>query len=354
MLPSLLSLESKLAWPQVRSLITERIQTAVNDKSGGISNGLDEYVYDKVPEIGIMRPIIHLSDTAHGNVPPIVKQKKLEHDALLDNYLKGKATAEDVSASVTTLFQTMLNVNIANNLISGNDPEENKEVVLATWHDIKNHFMQTLMQTNDEEGLLLARKQGIREPLYSYSWLYYNADYYYFDQELSAIAMKAAHELAVKNGFKADDFDKAFRKRCVDTPFNVYWSARNQLVTDIQHRNAPVLNSGKLIDPALSPPKGFKFFYSEHVPKIEKQKGVWYKRVMIVNQQTVTKSGSFDGKRFNAFDFWGDAALDDASVLGYVKNFDIYRNILGVPVKENPSLSMVLDGILYGRFSRKG
>jgi hypothetical protein len=316
------------------------INKAINDKNNGVSIGLDEYIYDETPRV-LNWQYICLSTT--GDAPSIVTERFNDYKSLIKKFINGKATLDDVYASVEGLFQTMLNVNIANNLISGNDPNENGDVLSHAYFAIRRRMVEILQMANANEGLIIARQQGIMQPLNSNSWVYYNSDYHYFDKDLTAIINTVAYKFANENNVKNIDFEKYYSSCFVgDGSFTSLFNSPNGLVSGIQQKNAPMLNSGRLIDPNLTPPVGFKFFYSEYVSKIEAENGMMYKRIMLVNSKMVVKDGKFDGDKFNAFDFWGDSNIKNITILDFIKNFDIYRNILGVPIKENAYEKMML------------
>ncbi|MCL2577094.1 MAG: hypothetical protein FWE27_03475, partial [Defluviitaleaceae bacterium] len=50
-------------------------------------------------------------------------------------------------------------------------------------------------------------------------------------------------------------------------------------------------------------------------------------RVMMINDQVLTRDSSFGGDRFNALDFWGDNTIDEA-LRGFLGNFEVFKNIV--------------------------
>jgi len=206
-----------------------------------------------------------------------------------------------------------------------------------------------LWQAHEEEGKRIARQHGFETTAVGLDWVYYNSDFYFFEKEMRLLIFDIGQESLDGRGVDSDlrewwDQRLGHSRGSSDAvTFNLRWGDTLSYARQRGYYGSLSLRSGisgSLRDITMSPPRGFSFFFGDQIrtPMAEIRRGEMaptgptvHRQVLILNKQTIVKeNGEFTSEhRVNLADFLKNHSIDDGSVLGFLKNFDIIRNALG-------------------------
>ena len=312
--------------------------SALKIVGNGTSSCLARYKITTPTRRCVMFPEAVIVFNTHSEVPAI-KQQFQEHQQLLGRFLRGEVTADAVRDNVRDVFQTVLNVNIANGLISADNPEETKRALLSSFANMRVMMMWQVYVAHETEGRQIAMQHGFRDNANGWCWLHYNSDFYFFEKELIEIINGVASEFLAKHGFDNVDLDEVFRN-ARSSPngvgalsFNELWSARHKGQRLRIERTSPLF--GDLRDVTISPPRGFMLFIGdttriastfmkggvEHVGELERIS------VFILNGRVISSNGEFADGMSNFLEILMSHRIDDGTVFGFLKNFSIIRSL---------------------------
>jgi hypothetical protein len=210
-----------------------------------------------------------------------------------------------------------------------------KEIFLMTSFHVRSSMLWKLFNANFYEGQQIAKEQSIEWS--SRNWFYYNSDYYFFDKELTKLIQTASYEFAKEQGLNGIDLESHWRSVHIgERNFNTLMNSFSQHTLFLY--DTPQINTffGKLNDSEPQTPRGFKLFYTEMFSKQEAKTGVFFKRLMIVNQHIVIRNGESLNDRFSAIDFWAENTFESKNLFDFLMNFDFVKSKHQSPMIRNP------------------
>jgi len=331
---SISNIQQSQAWSQGQ-MATSR--SKYGDKAESTSSNLNRYVVARTDvgtrQIRSYDGRFFTLDSSH----PIIRGRRTEHNNLVDGFMAGRATIGEVESNLRELFQTVLNSNLANGLISGENPDEFLILIRETYHLLRLSLAPRIDQAHHLAGHQIAKQNGLVRSgagVAISDWVFYNSDFYFFERDLVETLTAVAQEFLEKHGGPDAKIDE--RGFWHGNNFNTRWNHQSMLAGEHRQRMGRNL-SGGMVDARISPPRGFMFFFGEllHYEKIELGHRRYghtgnsiHKRVMIINKQTVTRDGAFGGDRFNALDFWGNSNIIEEALRDFLGNFEVFHNIL--------------------------
>ena len=135
------------------------------------------------------------------NYHPLVREAKEEHRGIIDRFINGKSSLETVEESVRNVFQTVINANLANGLISGDDPEEYLKLIQHTYHHLRLILTPRIDQAHALEGREIAKKHGlVKDGAAISDWVYYNSNYFFIEKDIVDIMNSVGREFMKEHG----------------------------------------------------------------------------------------------------------------------------------------------------------
>ena len=167
---------------------------------------------------------------------------------LFDEYASGDISKETM---LRTLDRAVSDV-VGYYANKGFDPEEiTPEIVRELYANCKLEMVRAGYSKSLDEGAQIAREKGING-----FWMYYNADHYYFTEDLIDTVHDHLESLSEKYGcgpMKLErDFPEGDIRRRYYGSYNAYFNARLRST------------GGSMIDQTIAPPKGFKMFFDSN------------------------------------------------------------------------------------------
>ncbi len=167
---------------------------------------------------------------------------------LFDEYASGDISKETM---LRTLDRAVSDV-VGYYANKGFDPEEiTPEIVRELYANCKLEMVRAGYSKSLDEGAQIAREKGING-----FWMYYNADHYYFTEDLIDTVHDHLESLSEKYGcgpMKLErDFPEGDIRRRYYGSYNAYFNARLRST------------GGSMIDQTIAPPKDFKMFFDSN------------------------------------------------------------------------------------------
>ena len=167
---------------------------------------------------------------------------------LFDEYVSGDISKETM---LRTLDRAVSDV-VGYYANKGFDPEEiTPEIVRELYANCKLEMVRAGYSKSLDEGAQIAGEKGING-----FWMYYNADHYYFTEDLIDTVHDHLESLSEKYGcgpMKLErDFPEGDIRRRYYGSYNAYFNARLRST------------GGSMIDQTIAPPKDFKMFFDSN------------------------------------------------------------------------------------------
>lgn len=157
-----------------------------------------------------------------------------------DKYIAGEQSIDGYKQEFKDSFRELLDYNIQNGFSNGTDKADITAILQNVYSDFKVHAIGEAMRANSAEQ---TEKYGVGP----YS-CYYNADNYYFSEEMCTALDEMFNELSAE--YDLGDIPKG---KVYHEDFNSYWNFLNKDAVDFDP------------DKAGPPPKGFKMYFQVRV-----------------------------------------------------------------------------------------
>jgi len=187
----------------------------------------------------------------------------------------------------------------------------------------------------------------------SRDWIYYDADFYYSSESMKTTLQEIAQNIGEKYGVPTSNLDLATTYSDGDLRKAIY-SSYNTIVCDKARNDAHV---GSMIDEALAPPEGFRFFYKGNangtnlvVPTLDAPRdemeaafdGVlqaWFGDWSFMGRVPVRQNPDKYPTSVNMFDVINnvDPGGVPSEITNFLQNFDFFSQYMsGYYTKEHP------------------
>lgn len=286
--------------------------------------------------------------TVDRNSFPLLDQAMTQKENAVSRFLTGRggpgATA-DITNAIENVFHTVLKINITKGVITPDDHDAKERIINHTHHMMRLHMSNNVLDTHNAEGQAIARQHGLRpwEPHVLFrDWVHYDSDFYFMEKELVSILNNVADGLYRNIGIEVPDFEAQWRDvfggaHNFHTRWHMHSASTSYHFPERTLKNTSL--GGWMLDVRTSPPKGFSFFFAETNITKEVRDPVSnqhitltiQQRIMFFNKQFMMREGQFENGILNLFNFWDRNISNDNSMMQFLKNFEIWKNIFNTP-----------------------
>jgi len=234
----------------------------------------------------------------------------------VQDYIDGKIDASDVSRVIESIYNDLVSLSIALGNTDGNDSQINAEILRSAQSMFSSQAMNGAYFASQAEGLAFAKESyGLSPP--NLNVLYYDAKYYYANEDLQEICKAAVSDIARDEGFAdyrvQDLYDNLHPYSYC---YNTRWSG-----------DAQGLNIGMMKDIGSQPPRDFKMFFAPNLYSYEdRQNGSMY----CIFADNSSKPNSIDHLDSTSFNIW------------VPRGVSLFKN---GALAELPNLGMIESGI---------
>lgn len=166
-------------------------------------------------------------------------------EGVIDNYIGGNASIDDVKSCIKETYTNILNYNIGLGRTSGTNEEENAHILTSVYETLVRTTSMKCLSTNNNEGYAIAAGKGMTPQDH---YVYYNSKYYHAFEDIKQATTEATKSIADEKGLTSFDVAKA-QSTLPPTmgDFNEYWSGYMK-----NNSKMCVMNDTSIVPPQIS------------------------------------------------------------------------------------------------------